>query len=148
MILDIWTQLSYFSSSIISGMLVGIMYDLYRILRGNSNGKVSVAISDILFWIFEALVIFIFLMLTSNGDLRYYTFIGIILGLFIYFKILTNIIQIIIIRFLLLISKLFSIIKNIIMLPINLISYVFSYLLVSLKELSDNLHKKQDKDKG
>lgn len=148
MILDIWTQLIYFSSTILSGFLVGIMYDTYRIIKGTGRSKkVLIAISDILFWILQALVVFLFLMLTNNGDLRYYTFIGILLGLFTYFKLLTRIIQTILIRILLLISKLFSIIKNIVLLPIKLITYIFSYILASLKIINVNLHKKQVKDK-
>lgn len=149
MILDIWTQLEYFFSTFASGLIVGIMFDIYRTIRGiNAPNKVIAGISDILFWILQALIVFIFLIVTNNGELRYYTFVGILLGLTFYFKFMSKLIKIILIRIVMFISKIFSIIKNIILIPFKLVIYLFGYLCINIKNLIHSIHKSNKSHKG
>jgi spore cortex biosynthesis protein YabQ len=134
MILPVNIQLYYFLSTIIAGFAVGIMFDIYRIIRGfNSPSKVMTAISDMLFWILAALITFIFFMYTNNGDLGYYTFVGLIAGLFIYFKAVSR-------RFLKLlrwivyyILKFLRFLMLIIVYPIKLIRYGIGYLILKTR---------------
>ncbi|SKA95437.1 spore cortex biosynthesis protein YabQ [Caloramator quimbayensis] len=91
MILPINIQIFYFLYTALAGIIIGIMFDVYRILRGfNNPNKFITAISDLLFWILAAIVVFIFFFHTNNGELRYYTFVGIIIGIFLYFKLFSR----------------------------------------------------------
>lgn len=144
MILDISTQIGYFASTIISGFIVGIMFDIYRIIRGaNPPSKIIAAISDILFWILQSLIVFVFLMATNSGNLRYYTIVGLLLGLIVYFKVMSKLIQVILIRILMFISKIFSIIKNVILIPFKLMSYILSHVRFNVNKIGYSIHKKK-----
>lgn len=135
MILPINTQIFYFLYTAIAGIIIGIMFDIYRILRGfNHPNKFITAISDLLFWVLAAIVIFIFFSLTNNGELRYYTFMGIIIGLFLYFKLFSRVIiktlRFIIYYFI----KFFRIIIILIFYPIKLIGYGLKIIKYKVKK--------------
>lgn len=148
MVLDIWTQIEYFMSTIIAGFIVGIMFDIYRVFRGiNPPNKIIAAISDILFWILQSLIVFVFLIVTNNGDLRYYTIIGILIGLIFYFKIMSRLIQVILIRIIMFASKIFSIIKNIVLIPFKLTLYIFNHIKFNTKKIVHRIHRKNLKKK-
>ncbi|MEG0370988.1 MAG: spore cortex biosynthesis protein YabQ [Clostridium sp.] len=148
MILGVSVQLWYFCSTIIAGLIVGILFDIYGIVRGiNNPNKIMVAISDILFWVFEALVVFVFLIFTNNGDLRYYTFIGMILGIFSYFKMFSKITRAILIRSIKVISKIFSIIINIICIPFKFIIHIYGLVSINVNEKATEINRKRIKKK-
>jgi spore cortex biosynthesis protein YabQ len=85
MVLDINTQFVYFFSNVLCGIFVGLLFDIYRVIRGfKTPNKILTAISDILFWIFASLLTFTFMLITNNANLRYYTFLGLFLGLYFY----------------------------------------------------------------
>lgn len=61
MLIPIQTQINMILYSILAGILTGLLFDIYRIIRGFENpNKVLTFIEDILFWIFAALLVFIF----------------------------------------------------------------------------------------
>ena len=55
--------------SLLSGVLTGIMFDLYRIIRGSDVNNITVVIEDILFSILAALIVFSFLLYTHYAFL-------------------------------------------------------------------------------
>ncbi len=143
MVLDISTQLNYFFSTFLAGLIVGVLIDVYRIFRLTTpSNKIVASISDILFWILEALVVFVFLIYTNNGDIRYYTFIGIGVGILIYFKLLTKTIRYMLVRIIVFTSKIFSIIKNILLLPFKLIVILYSHISIRFNGIYKVIHKK------
>jgi spore cortex biosynthesis protein YabQ len=91
MILPADVQLYFFLTTIIAGLAVGIMFDIYKTLRGFDNpGKLLTIISDLLFWILAAILIFIFFLYSNHGYLRYNSFIGLIIGLYVYFRFISK----------------------------------------------------------
>jgi spore cortex biosynthesis protein YabQ len=135
MVLRIDVQIYYFLSTILAGIVVGVMFDTYRILRGfNCPNKLVTAVSDMLFWIFAAVLTFIFMLYTNNGDLRYYIFVGLFLGLFIYFKLISKKFANILRYTVYIIIKSFRIIINLILYPMRLIRYAVNYLLFKLSK--------------
>lgn len=91
MVLPVNDQLYYFLTSVAGGFFVGILFDIYRIIRGfDTPGKLITIISDLLFWIFTGIVTFLFFLYTNNAYLRYSTFIGLGLGLYIYFVLISK----------------------------------------------------------
>lgn len=88
MILPINQQLAYFLSTMASGILIGVMVDLYRLSlpRGRRN-RILLAVSDLLFWILCTITISFFFMFTNNGNVRFYSLLGFLTGLCLYFPI-------------------------------------------------------------
>ncbi|MEF9951524.1 MAG: spore cortex biosynthesis protein YabQ [Clostridium sp.] len=135
MVLTIGVQLSYFISTVIAGGIAGVLFDVYRVVIGKYNqNKLMEAISDILFWIFEALIVFVYLIATNDGDIRYYTFIGIGLGSLVYFTLISKVFRIVLTRMLQITYKLFSIMCNIVYLPFKILVHCFSILRLNITE--------------
>lgn len=135
MILSIDIQIYYFLSTVAAGMIIGIMFDIYRIVRGfNYLNRFITAVSDFLFWILAAVITFIFFLYTNNGDLRYYTFVGLILGLFIYFKLISRFFMNSLRLVIYYVLKFFRIIIILLFFPIKLIRYFFRYAAYKSRE--------------
>ena len=75
--------------SILSGVLAGILFDLYNIIRGVKIPKIIIIIEDILFWILTAVIVFTFLLYMNYAFLGPYVYIFMILTLIIYLKIIS-----------------------------------------------------------
>lgn len=87
MIFSMSQQVNLFVFSLLSGMLIGVLFDTYRTVRGfESLNKLVTAVEDILFWILTGIIIFIFMMYTSYAYMSFNVFVYIALGLFIYLK--------------------------------------------------------------
>ena len=82
---DFSSQFLYFSLSLAVGMISGITYSLFKILRGIYSGKISViVISDILFMFLFTVITLVFSIGFTDGFVRYYVLTGEILGFFLY----------------------------------------------------------------
>lgn len=70
---------------ILNGFLIGILFDVFRILRKSFKTKdIITYIEDIIFWIFTGLIIIYSLFKFNNGEVRGFIFVGIILGVLLY----------------------------------------------------------------
>lgn len=88
--LEIGVQLDIIFYTFLSGVLVGILFDEYRIIRGSNTIKIISIIEDILFWILTAIIIFIFLLYNSYAFLGMYVYVFIIISLNLYFKFISK----------------------------------------------------------
>lgn len=71
---------------IISGSIIGILFDLFRILRKSfKTPDIITYIEDILFWIITGLFLLYIIFKYSLGEIRIYMFISLIIGLVTYF---------------------------------------------------------------
>ena len=78
-------QINYFLLSLLLGVLLCIVFDFFRVLRLiGLNGKISVFIEDMLFFIIAALSIFVFYMKITDGKFRLIVPISALLGFIIY----------------------------------------------------------------
>ena len=79
------SQFYFFIVAVYGGVIAGLVYEFYRILRRIFLcKKITTAIFDILFSA-SAILIFIYVLyITSCGQLRFYIFIGYILGFLMY----------------------------------------------------------------
>ena len=69
----------------IVGIIIGILFDIFRILRKSFKTKDIVTyIEDVLFWILTGIIILFSMYKFSNGELRFFMIIGIIMGTLIY----------------------------------------------------------------
>ena len=121
--LDTNIQFSIILYALLAGILTGLMFDLYRIIRGSKVPKFIIAIEDTLFWILAAMISFAFLLYTNYAFLGAYVYIFMLISLGLYMKFISNRC----IRFELevvnILSKVFRIIFKNIIYPFKIIFY-------------------------
>lgn len=84
-------QFSIILYALLSGILTGTMFDLYRIIRGSRVPKFIIFIEDILFWILAAMIVFAFLLYTNYAFLGVYVYAFMLISLVLYVKFISNI---------------------------------------------------------
>lgn len=78
-------QVYVFITFILNGILIGMLFDGFRILRKSfKTPDVVTYVEDIIFSISSGLLILFSVMKFNNGEIRFYLFLGIILGLIFY----------------------------------------------------------------
>jgi len=88
---SIQSQAYIFFATLYGGIIIGFLYDIYRIFRYYSKPKkVATFIEDLIFWLIVS-VISLFILIFSNwGEIRGYVFLGFISGAFLYSRILSK----------------------------------------------------------
>lgn len=84
--LQLYVQINILIYSLLAGLLIGILFDLYRILRGHGIYKIIIWVEDILFWILSAIIVFSFLLFMNYAFLGPYVYLFIVISITIYFK--------------------------------------------------------------
>lgn len=90
MLLPLQIQFNMVIYSVLAGVLTGILFDFYRIIRGKGVAKVIVIIEDILFWGLCGLVIFAFLLKFNYAFLTVYVYVFIAIGIIMYINTLSK----------------------------------------------------------
>lgn len=127
-------QVFIFMSSVLIGVIMGVVFDFFRALRRKGNTKnIIVYIQDIIFWFIVAVIIITSSFILNNGDLRGYMLIGYILGALLYMIILSKYIK-----------GLFIIIMNFLEKGINFITKPFNKLIKNIEKKENVLENKQD----
>lgn len=91
MIISISTQIRLIIFSLTAGIITGILFDFYRLIRGFKDlNKIITFIEDTLFWVFTAIIVFIFLMYTNYAYMGMYVYILLGIGICLYLKFFSN----------------------------------------------------------
>lgn len=91
MLLDTNFQFRLLLCSLAAGIITGILFDIYRIIRGSEHiNKVFIYIEDALFWLLASIVVFIFLLRTNYAYISAYVYAFIGLGIYLYMKLLSR----------------------------------------------------------
>lgn len=78
-------QANLFIIFTVNGIIIGIVFDLFRILRKTFVTKDWVTyIEDIIFWIITGAIILYSMCVFCDGELRFFMILGIIMGVTIY----------------------------------------------------------------
>lgn len=121
--LKLSVQIDIVVYSILAGILIGILFDFYKIIRGIKIPKIVIIIEDLLFGILTALVVFVFLLLNNYAFLGLYVYAFMIVTLLLYIKFISPIILHIERKFIsIFISILRVVLKNTVY-PIKIIYY-------------------------
>lgn len=79
-------QLMLFIVSIIIGIVMGVLFDIFRVIRKIvHHHSLTVQLEDIFYWILCALIGFYILYICNYAEIRVYVFIGMLLGSILYF---------------------------------------------------------------
>lgn len=75
----------------LTGICIGLIFDFFRIQRKViKTCNFITYIQDILFWIISGLIMIFVIMKYTNGEIRMYMVLGIILGILIYFLVISK----------------------------------------------------------
>ncbi len=81
------SQTSFFLLSVVLGAALGVVYDCFRVLRilfPPAAKSAAVAVQDVLFWLIYGFGIFLYSAAVCGGSLRFFMFIGSLLGFALY----------------------------------------------------------------
>ena len=77
----------------LTGVVIGILFDFFRILRRSiKTSNIVTYIQDILFWILAGIIVLHSIWYFNNGELRIYVLLGISIGVLLYMTTLSNIV--------------------------------------------------------
>ena len=150
-------QLYSFFIYLISGILIGIFFDIFRILRKSFHTPDFITyIEDIVFWVFTGLFLLFVLFFIGNGEIRLYNIIGLLTGSIIYLLTISKYfinISVCIVTFMK--NIIYKIIK-ILLYPINIILKIcrkifspFTFFVINTKKiLYNNVKKINNKQKN
>lgn len=91
MVPNIEAQFISLIMSVFAGLMIGLLFDLYRTVNYYTRpSKAFLYFMDLLFWIITFSIVFIILLNADFAQLRVYTFGGMGIGIFTYFKLFSQ----------------------------------------------------------
>ena len=88
-----YSQEIMFLTSVLGGVLLGLLWDFYRLLRHYiALGRLGTALGDILYWIISLYVGLNIIIKVSWGNIRVFILFGFFIGALVYFYVISNII--------------------------------------------------------
>lgn len=132
---QIVSQLYSFFIFLLTGFLIGILFDIFRISRKTFKTTDFITyIEDITFWILTGIFIIFTIFKFNNGEIRLYIIFSMIIGLIIYALVFSKI-------FIKVSVTILSFIKNIISKIINIVTYPVKIIIKVLKKIFSPLIK-------
>ena len=147
---EIVTNQAYlFLIFILNGILIGILFDIFRILRRSFKTPNFVTyIEDTLFWIMSTLSVIYSLFVFNNGEIRGYIFIGIIFGIAIYMLFFSRIVMKISVKVISIFKEIFKFIFKILSYPVRIILNPLKFLMKKVFSLKIDISKLKIKSKN
>lgn len=123
-------QANLFLIFVINGAIIGLVFDIFRILRKSfKTSDIITIIQDILFWIITGLIILYSIFVFNNGEIRFFMFIGIFLGVGLYMLLLSRYIIKASVAIITFIKRIIAFIFKIIIFPIQNIYKIIKNIL-------------------
>lgn len=83
--MDIKAEIYAFLTMVYCGIIMGILFDIYRAKKRYFRKKPIIdPVEDIFFWIVQAGILFLFLYWSNDGEIRMFSILGVIAGIFVY----------------------------------------------------------------
>ena len=116
---------------ILNGILIGVTFDVFRILRKSFNTPNFVTyIEDTLFWIISAIIVMYSLFIFNNGQFRAYIFVGILLGIAIYMLFFSKIVVKVSVKIISVVKTGVIFVLKIILYPIKILYKLIKIILI------------------
>ena len=85
MILSMPSQAWLFLSTVVAGMIIGLFYDVFRIIRKTTPHRAWVVqLEDVLFWVIATGAMFYFMLQHNFGEIRVFSLLGAACGATLY----------------------------------------------------------------
>ena len=143
-------QAQLFLVFIINGIIIGILFDFFRILRKSfKTNDITTYIEDFLFWILTGFSILFTLFKFNNGEIRLYMFFAIAIGILLYMLIFSSYIIKINVSIIIILKKIVKKILYYVFMPILFLLKVLkkivfkpiSFIFINIRSLYSNLSK-------
>lgn len=126
----ITNQAMLFLIFILNGIIIGLLFDIFRILRKSfKTSDIITYIQDILFWILTGFILLYSIFTFSNGEIRFYMFFAIFCGCILYMLLFSK-------YFININVKIIFFIKNVLGKIISIIIIPFKFIFKIMKKLS------------
>ena len=144
-------QAYLFGIFIINGILIGLLFDFFRILRKSFKTNDFITyLEDILFWILTGIILLYSIFIFNNGEIRLFMFLAVLLGIIIYIMSISSYIIKLNVRiincFKIIIIKIFNIMSIPFTYIIKILRKIFfrpiSFIIINIKKFSINYSKK------
>ena len=132
-------QANLFLIFTINGIAIGILFDIFRLLRKSfRTSDIVTYMQDLLFWILTGFILLYSIFTFSNGEVRFYMFLGVFLGCLIYMILFSKYFININVKIIKIIKKIVSIIFT----PINLtIKFIKKLIIKPINFITINISK-------
>lgn len=136
MIVSISDQAALFLLTVGTGILIGFIYDLFRILRKTfPHPDIITHMEDLLYWVFVSFMMFYILLYKNYGEIRGFAIFGSFLGMGLYFLTLSPIFMKITLTIIGWIKKLLCFLWHMILIPVRFIRKMLSYPYAAFKKI-------------
>ena len=82
---EIVQELTFFTHSVLMGLIITFVYDWIRVLRKLfRHGAILMSVEDLFFWLVCGFAVFYMLYKENDGTLRWFAVLGATLGMFLY----------------------------------------------------------------
>ena len=135
----------------INGIIIGLLFDIFRILRRSfKTADIITYIQDILFWILTGLILLYSIFTFSDGEVRFYMFIGVFLGCLIYMLMFSKYFIKINVKIVITMKKIVGKIISIVIFPLKtIIKFAkktffkpINIITINIKKFAKDCHKK------
>lgn len=122
-------QLELFLIFITNGIIIGILFDIFRVLRKTfKTNDIVTYLEDILFWILTGIIVLYSIFTFNNGEIRLFMFLAIFIGSIIYLFLFSS-------YFIKINVTILNILKNIILKIIKIIEIPFKYICMFIRKI-------------
>ena len=122
---EVYNQLFCLGIFIITGILIGLLFDIFRILRKSFRTADWITyIQDVLFWILAGSMMLFSIFTFNHGEIRSYVFIGILIGIVIYMLAISKLVVKSSVTIILFVKKILSY-------PIHLIERIVKIIMIN-----------------
>lgn len=139
----------------INGIIIGLLFDFFRILRRSfKTHDIVTCLQDVLFWILTGFILLYSIFTFNNGEIRLFMFLGVILGCILYILCLSSYIIKINVTIITFFKKIIIKIFNIICIPFKVIYNItrklfvkpISFFIINIRKTSTNFLKNSYKN--
>ena len=128
----------------INGIFIGLLFDFFRILRRSfKTPDIITYLEDILFWILTGFILLYSIFTFSNGEVRFYMFLGVFIGCLLYMLLLSNKIIKVNVKFILAIKKVILKILSILAFPFKIFFKFIKNIIIRTKNTKFLKNKKE-----
>lgn len=105
--MELSTQIRTFLLIVITGIVLGILFDTYRVLRRRFHPPWLVtSLTDLMYCLLASAIAFTALLAGNWGELRFYVYIALLVGIIAYYRLVSHYVIKLIMALLMLIAKL------------------------------------------
>ena len=136
-------QANLFLVFTINGIIIGILFDIFRILRKSfKTSDIITYFEDLIFWIATGILLLYSIFTFSNGEVRFYMFLAVFFGCIIYMLLLSKYFIQINVKIIQILKKAISTIISFIILPIKvIIKFLKKIFFKPIKLITINIKK-------